>query len=381
MKEFNLDDLKVDFNNSKNNSNLTHNFHSYPAKFIPAIPRKAIEKLTKEGETIMDPFCGCGTTLVEAKILNRRSIGIDSNPLACLISKVKCTKINDFKLIKIFIKEIEKDINSLYNNQIDKEAIKIPTFFNVDHWFQKNVQNELSLIRERIEKVSDENIKDFLKVAFSAILVRISNQESDTRYAAIKKDIKDKEVLNVYIKKVESMISKLRMFNEISSEQESIVFNADTRNLNKIKENSIDLIVTSPPYANTYDYYLYHKSRMLWLGMDAKKTQETEFGSRNRHNDKKLGIEDYNENLEACFKEIKRVLKKGKYICIIIGDCIIRGEFIDIGPIVIDIGKRNDLDFLGEYKHSLKKYTRTFNPKFTNSSKFEHVMFFIKKSI
>ena len=67
---------------------LTHNFHTYPAKFIPQIPKSTIKALTREGDIILDPFCGCGTTLVEANLLNRRAIGVDLTPIATLVSNL-----------------------------------------------------------------------------------------------------------------------------------------------------------------------------------------------------------------------------------------------------------------------------------------------------
>ncbi|MGQ9630865.1 MAG: DNA methyltransferase, partial [bacterium] len=74
---------------------LTHTFHSYPARFIPQIPLSFIKLFTKENETVLDPMCGCGTTLVEAFLNNRNSIGNDFNPLATLITKVKTTLIDE----------------------------------------------------------------------------------------------------------------------------------------------------------------------------------------------------------------------------------------------------------------------------------------------
>ena len=74
---------------------LTHKFHSYPARFIPQIPLTFIKIFTKEEDTVLDPMCGCGTTLVEAFLNNRNSIGNDFNPLAVLISKVKTTLIDE----------------------------------------------------------------------------------------------------------------------------------------------------------------------------------------------------------------------------------------------------------------------------------------------
>ena len=66
-----------------------HGLHPYPAKFIPQIPRAAIERWTKRGDLVYDPFCGCGTTLLEARLLGRPSVGVDNNAVACLVSRAK----------------------------------------------------------------------------------------------------------------------------------------------------------------------------------------------------------------------------------------------------------------------------------------------------
>ena len=95
--------MKKEIQNLKNNDNgktnyLTHNFHTYPAKYIPQIPRFFIEKYTKEGDLVYDPFLGCGTTLVECKLLNRDGIGVDLNPIATLVSKVKTQPLKDSEI-------------------------------------------------------------------------------------------------------------------------------------------------------------------------------------------------------------------------------------------------------------------------------------------
>src|SRR5580700_1541342 len=86
-----LHHLDFDFAGSKTGY-LTHGLHPYPAKFIPQIPERLIRELSDEGDTVADVFSGSGTTLVEALILNRNAIGIDANPLACLITKAKTTR-------------------------------------------------------------------------------------------------------------------------------------------------------------------------------------------------------------------------------------------------------------------------------------------------
>src|SRR5260370_9196031 len=87
-----LQDLNFDFVGSKTGY-LTHSLHPYPAKFIPQIPEVLIRELSREGDTVADIFCGSGTTLVEALMLNRNAIGFDANPLACMITRTKTTRV------------------------------------------------------------------------------------------------------------------------------------------------------------------------------------------------------------------------------------------------------------------------------------------------
>ena len=74
---------------------LTHSLHPYPAKYIPQIPNVLIQELSSVGDTVLDPFCGSGVTLVEALLLKRHAVGVDANPLACLIARAKTTRLTE----------------------------------------------------------------------------------------------------------------------------------------------------------------------------------------------------------------------------------------------------------------------------------------------
>ena len=174
--------LDLDFEKPNGNGStnyLTHNFHPYPAKFIPQIPRSTILKLTKKKDTILDPFCGCGTTLVEAKLLDRNAIGIDLNPIAVLVSKAKTNfiTISELENISKILSLIKRDIHRYYENKFSPTKTNIPKFKNLNHWFQPNVIAELSIIKSRLKKVDDVQLRNYLYNAFSAIIVNVSNQE------------------------------------------------------------------------------------------------------------------------------------------------------------------------------------------------------------
>jgi len=386
----NLDNLK--FNTTKtvgnNNIYLTHNFHPYAAKFIPKIPEISIKFFTKPKETVLDPFCGIGTTLVEAKMLCRKAIGVDIHPISILASKAKTTKIKNeyINLIDSIIEKIEIDILNFYEQKSKKSPKKdllsfiysnekkfdiieydLPKFKGIDHWYQQHVTNELSIIKAHILKNKDERLIRFLLCGFSAILIVVSNQESETRYAAIKKEIKPGETFSKFKKKIQDMKDRIIIFNKKASDQEVQIFEKDTRTLDEfIKQDTIDHIVTSPPYANVYDYYLYHKQRILWLDRDYTYVRDNEIGSRTKYSSKKENPSVFFENLKICFQNFSKVLKPNKFITLVIGDSIIDGKLIKVNKKIEQIAHDINLLYVKEFAFLQKKHSKSFNPRFTN---------------
>jgi len=373
--------MELEFEKANGNGStnyLTHNYHTYPAKFIPQIPKSTIQSLTKERDVVLDPFCGCGTTLVEAKLLNRHSIGVDLNPIATLVSKAKTNKMDNKQMNSIskLIIKIKGDIENHYNGKKIHIDYKIPNFKNQDHWFQKNVLHELGIIKAYIDNISDKTSKIYLYTAFSSIIVLVSNQESDTRFAAISKNIKPFRTFFLFYNKLENMKPRILDFSAKASNANVKVYTANTQNMDFIKDNSIDHIVTSPPYANTYDYYLYHKFRMYWLGYNVKNVQDNEIGSRDRYSSKKEDISTFKEGLSLCLKEMSRVLKENKYAVVVIGDSIIRGKLIRANKLMKEIATKNNFELIREFNYNLKQNSKMFNPKFTNGDKLEYIMVF-----
>jgi len=370
--------MELEFEKSNGNTSyLTHNFHSYPAKFIPQIPKSIIKALTKEEEIVLDPFCGCGTTLVEAKLLNRNAIGIDINPIATLVTRAKTTKLSqeEIQFTTTLLTNIEKDIGNYYNRRIAIDY-KIPDFNNRDHWFQQNVLNELGIIKFHIDNLKNEKLKTYLYAVLSSIIVTVSNQESDTRFAAVDKRITNFRTFSEFSKKLKDMNTRMSEFSRVAPDSSVRVYNTDAQNMSFLKNNTVDLIVTSPPYANTYDYYLYHKFRMYWLGYDVRMVQASEIGSRNRYSSKREDISTFKENLLQCFREMRRVLKNNKYAVIVIGDSVISGKLIRTNELIQEIAAKNGFFFVREISYSLKENSKMFNPKFASSGKLEYIMFF-----
>ena len=375
--ETEINKIKIEQSKINGDTNyLTHNFHTYPAKYIPQIPRSIIRALSNEGETVLDPFCGCGTTLVEAKLLGRSAIGVDLNPIATLISKAKTSPLNDKQInsINLILQYIKDEFREHVYSKNNIEIL-IPEFKNRDHWFQKNVLLELSLIKKIILEIEDEKVRELFLTAFSSIIVTVSNQESDTRFAAVNKNISSGKCVEELSRKIKMMTPRISEFSKRCSNMPVNVYNQDTRDMSFISKDSIDLVVTSPPYANTYDYYLYHKFRIFWLDFDVDKVKDDEIGSRNRHSSKKEEIDSFERDLLSCMLEIGRVLKKNKYLVIVIGDSVIRGKIHKANEIIGRIAVKSKFNIEREISYNLKENSRMFNPKFTNGEKLEHIIF------
>lgn len=361
--------------NGEDTSYLTHSLHPYPAKFPPQLPKIILENYANKGQTVLDPFCGSGTTLVEARIFGANAIGIDVNGLAVLLSQVKATPLTEqqFLIIQDFISIIENEISKWKSEK--RPEIKIKKFEGQEHWFQNNVSEEITFLLNEISKQTDNDIQNFLKIVLSSIIVRVSNQDSDTRFAAIEKNVINGYTLEAFCKKTKEYNSRMAEFSKlVHYSTELQVYNADSRNLDFIKDNSIDIIITSPPYANTYDYYLYHKFRKRWLDLDVKFAQYNEIGSRREYSSLKEKKEKWNEDLIKCFAEMQRVLKPNHLAFIVIGDSVIKKELIKIEKEISNFAPKIGFKVNEILSSDLSKHSRIFNPSYAQKGKKEHLI-------
>jgi transposase len=143
---------------------LTHSYHTYPAKFIPQLAAKLIKELSQKNEIVVDPFMGSGTTVVEALLQERLSVGVDINPIATLIAKVKSTPLEPVILKQTYNELTEKLLTH------SKLTPLIPQHERLDYWFPQPQQEQLGAILNQIYQITPVEIKDFFLVAFSQIL-------------------------------------------------------------------------------------------------------------------------------------------------------------------------------------------------------------------
>lgn len=356
-----------------------HAIHPYPAKFPGWLAKILLLRRAPKGSVILDPFCGSGTTLLESNMLGMHAVGVDVNALSCLISKVKATPLGRVQISQIgkLTRQLEHVAIPVSSCWLADAEQKIPA---LRHWFQDNVAAETAMLTARINEVEDIAVRDFLRVSLSAIIVRASNQESDTRYAAINKSIQDGGVIRLFLKKVTENIERVQKDSVHMTCASVGVHNADSRDLSFLSDESFDLVLTSPPYANSYDYYLYHKFRCLWLGLDFKFAQSKEIGSRREFSSLKRSPHKWQEDMLLCLREIYRVLKPGGAAFLIVGDSVIAGQKIPGDELTMGLAKKAGFAVDGVWSAEQAGHSRAFNPAFAQRGKKEHLIYIQKNA-
>ncbi len=350
-----------------------HTLHPYPAKFIPQIPRKAIETWSKAGELVYDPFAGCGTTLLEASLLGRPSIGTDNNPVAILVSRAKTAtyRTATVNALRAFATEFDW----LLAKTKPRRKL-IPDNKNFLYWFSEDVLTRLSALKYLI-LAQPRAIQPLLMTVFSSIIVRVSYQDSDTRYAKTGRLVKAADVDRIFKAKLADVLELLPE-TMVPNRAPVAIKQADARSVPFIQTESVALIVTSPPYLNAYDYHKYHRQRIHWIDGSVEYARDIEIGSHDEFTKPNATPDQYFRDMEACFSEWARVLSVGGRCLIVIGDAIVTKQPVFVADTFVDLFERYGVKLEERWIRELHSTKRAFNVRNSRISH-EHVLLFKKR--
>ena len=326
-----IDKINWDFRNF-NTQYLSHRFHSYPARFIPQIPYSFIKLFTNEGDTVLDPMCGSGTTIVESFLNNRNAIGNDFNPLSTLITKVKTTMISneDFIYLDRKLRTMKRYMDLDYK-RVDERLQTLPNR-KVSKIFNKMVISKLETIRETIDEINIEGFKDvydLCRVAFSHTIWSFVENGTEN-------DVDEHFLNTIELYKRELKQTK----NRLKSSPIVITLSGDSRKLT-IEDKAIDLIVTSPPYVNALDYYRTHMYNMLWLGMDFINLKRNEIGGHSHFITNRFRLlSEYLGDMLRSMMEMNRALRVGKFCVIVVGNSSLEYELIESHKFFVDFASK-----------------------------------------
>ncbi len=346
----------------------THLIHTYPAKLLLSIPYFFINcsSLIEKNGTILDPFCGSGTVLLESIIAGKNSIGADANPLARLITKVKTTPLDSQKVSLTFLEIL--CIAKKTRTVLAPQAI-----LEWDYWYSLKVSRQLGRIAHAIQQIHEKEYRNFFEVCFSTCARKVSLADplisvpvrlNPNRYKGNKRKIIQENIRNIEKINVVNCFSQITQSNierlSSLSQQETIgkvkSILDDAKNLESVKTNSIDLIITSPPYAGAQKYIRSSSLNIGWLGLSPdstlrsleKKNIGREHYSKQEYttllkspvkSSQPLLTKIYNVNplrahiasnylheMEAALKECHRTLKKGSPLVLIVGNNVVCGH-------------------------------------------------------
>ena len=247
-----------------NSAEPVHRWSPYVQGFSAKFVQRIINKYKKEYHTpiILDPFAGSGTVLVQSKLNNLPSYGVEINPLLHFITQ---TKLNTWDTNPVLLL---KRLNSLTK----KKIFDAPDFLKSQKHFDDKILHNLELIKSGIDSVprnsnQDKKIHSLLLLAFSAILIDCSKLKRAPCLGYSKYKILDQNTpFHLFQKKVNDIANDLRFLQSHykNIKTNSNIFLANSKDFNY--ENAFDLVITSPPYMNGLDYVMNYKIEMGWLG-------------------------------------------------------------------------------------------------------------------
>lgn len=276
------EDLNLDYEGENKYASFfssTGNLHTYPAKAVPEMVRDLIKKVMsiESIKTVLDPFVGSGTTALESKYLGLDFWGSDLNPLAILLSKTKTLTIDNTNYTKRRLYDFIAQIKEEYQHT---KLVPIYTFKSIDYWFKEENIRELNFLKYKIgqfiskaNRVNREMYALILLTAFSSTIRRVSLTRNGEfkLYRMSPSDIEKFSInaIEEFEEAVTHLLDMLVMANDsYKKETRSTICLQNAKTLNYLKNKSIDLVITSPPYGDsktTVAYGEFSKLSLQWM--------------------------------------------------------------------------------------------------------------------
>lgn len=311
---------------------LTHGIFRFFGKFPPPIATKLISEFSLVGDWILDPMMGSGTTAVEALLLGRNVVARDVSPLSTLLTKVKTT----FVPLDLASEAFERVVSSRAT-ATDIEQFILVGLRDPQHWFLPETIKSLSEIRNLILREENDDIRDLLMVAFLSTVRRVS--KATTQQGRLFLDVKKAQIdawptFTSRFTKYSKAVAQLPQRPSTKVKLERIDARASTSDSEKYS-----LIIAHPPYFNNYKYSSINSLELAWLGTPHKTVRADEIRESFKVG-KPEKVSEYVFDLsQAVTSMLKKLRPRGK-LALMMGDTIIRGEYINVTRQLIDSVKK-----------------------------------------
>ena len=322
-----------DFATAQDGSDLA-GLHWYPARYIPQIPGTLLGYMTKVGDRVLDPFCGSGTTLLEARRLGRSALGIDTNPIACMIAASKLIPFDGPTYRQYQDQLCNEADRGLFEERFQGVRPEeshfvsaVPNREEQEKWYHPETLRELGAIWASIE-AHPGTYQVVAQTCFSAILRTVCSQ--DRHWGWICDNVRPRtfEQRNA----MEAFVGKLGQFavgsarlqveaarrSQGRTHGQAVTMGRCQDVLRDLPASCFDAVVTSPPYLSVTDYARSQRLSFLWFDLQLDRAKATESGARYRRF-RALAQHEYLRDMSSSFTEIGRVLKGGRYCAVVFG--------------------------------------------------------------
>lgn len=410
------------FEGERSHNLLTHGYHRYPAKFVPQLVGKILDEYkTEVGGVVCDPFAGCGTTLVESKARGIKSVGVDVNPVAQLITQAKLRAIEPDSLNKT-LASVERKVTAFIQGKPYPKTLKIISHERLSYWFSEDVLKDVSLVLRIISRVEDETHRVFLQCALSNILKDVSRWLQSSTKPQIDPNKPQKSVFERFLSHMKIMEKRNAEFYEKLKKEKNLnvpskILLADARRTT-LRKGSVSMIITSPPYVTSYEYADIHQLsgylfdfiedlrgfRKQFIGSAYIEGEDFSYENitpsavkaleKLEKRDKRVAreVRVYFRDMYEVSKEMSRILKQGGKACIVIGDTTLKNVHIPNAEALAEMLESVDLRLEKIIKRSIPhkliptirdKTTGRFAKKDAENSKRvypEEYVLFLKKT-
>ncbi len=315
--------------------------HWHPCRFVGQIPATLIGLLSELGETVLDPYCGSGTTLVEAQRLGRRPVGIDINPVAILTSKSKLYTEPAKTLAAGMRSACKHVLDKISDSLLSGETSLlsgIPATVQLQKWYHAETARELAALWSAIG-ASRSKYSEILYAAFSSILLSVCNETRHWGYICDNTQPKTTRRVDAVAafcgaidSYTEAYLERDRLLGKgvrLPVPEGDVLHGHAGDKLADMRDGSVDLIVTSPPYFGVCDYVKAQRLSMEWFGLDIEPFRSQETGARSKRH-RNTALEEYVTEVAGVISECARVLKRGRYAAFVIGESAARASVVTL---------------------------------------------------
>jgi DNA modification methylase len=346
---------------------LTHAFHPYPGRFHPVLPRLLMKEGLRAGQTVLDPFMGGGTTLVEAMLLGIHSIGNDLNPVAVLVARERTRARTPVQAAKT-LSEAKRIASIVESLRREKRAPRYenPNLRRIAPHYAPHLLAELAQWMRLIDGLPQSPepaaaVRETLRAVFSAAVVKYSNQPSDSQPAGAGRSreppaareqtvpmVPKGSVSRFLVAKCEELTrAQVALYLRLPRPFPHVrLLQEDARLLPSLGWGEADAIITSPPYPGTYDYARQHALRMTWLGLEAAAFERGELAPRREQTAPTASAhgappansapprESWSAGLRDVMLTLARVLKPGGSLYLVMGDWMDEDHAVDAATLL-----------------------------------------------